>query len=222
MKRGSFTQTRFILCEGFEDAALARGLIGTPSRHLHPFDVSPVPDLADAAGNSGFENAFIGSDALTGFENISDVVIVADNDGDAQKSFGVVRAQLLKAKNKGNLQHNWAVPDQAGVRAVGQPSVSIWMWPTPGNAGCLETVLWGLIQTKYPDEAACVDSAMKCSGADTWPISKLDKAKVRCFISIVCKKNPAITLGLIWRDLPKIFPLTSAAFNPFARFLAAI
>jgi hypothetical protein len=217
MRRGAFTQPRFIICEGFEDAALARGLIGTPSRHLQAFDVSPIPDVADAAGKDGFEDAFIGCDALTDFDNVSEVVIVADNDGNAFASFAAVRAQLLKA-----IRHNWAIPDHAGQKAVGQPSVSIWMWPSPGNNGCLETVLWDLIKTKYLNEANCVDAAMKCSGADAWPISKLDKARVRCFISIACKRNPAITLGLVWRDLPKLFPLTNPSFNPFARFLAAI
>lgn len=222
MRRGRFTELRFILCEGFEDAALARGLIGTTSRHLPAFDVSPIPDLAGAAGKEGFEHAFIGSDAISGFENIVDVIVVADNDSNAPKSFNAVRTQLIKAKDEGNLKHNWAIPDYPGVRTIGQPSVSIWMWPAPGDVGCLETVLWSLIQAKYPNEAACVEAAIKCSGANAWPIGKLDKAKVRCFISIVCKRNPAITLGNIWRDLPMIFPLTSSAFNQFSKFLAAI
>src|ERR1700730_7667582 len=104
MRRGPFTESRFILCEGFEDAALARGLIRTTSRRLPAFDVSPIPDLADAAGKEGFEAAFIGSDAIRGFENIGDVIVVADNDSDALKSFNGVRAQLLKAKDEGNLK----------------------------------------------------------------------------------------------------------------------
>jgi len=141
MRRGPFTESRFILCEGFEDAALARGLIGTTSRHLPAFDVSPIPDLADAAGKEGFGDAFIGSDAVRGFENIVDVIVVADNDSDALKSFNAVRDLLIKAKNEGNLKHDWAIPHHAGVRAIGHPSVSIWMWPTPGDEGCLETVL---------------------------------------------------------------------------------
>jgi hypothetical protein len=174
------------------------------------------------AGKEGFEAAFIGSDAIRSFENIVDVIVVADNDSHPLKSFNAVRAQLLKAKDEGNLKHNWAIPDHSGVRALGQPSVSIWMWPAPGDNGCLETVLWDLIQAKYPDEAACVEAAMKCSGANAWSIGKLDKAKVRCFISVACKRNPAITLGNIWRDLPAIFPLTSSVFNQFSRFLAAI
>ena len=116
MRRGPFTETRFALCEGYEDSALIRGLIGTPSRHLNSFDVSPIPDLADAAGSGGFENAIIGSDAIRGFEKVTSVIIIADNDDDPAKSFAAVRAQLERAKNNGNLQHDWAVPNQAGIK----------------------------------------------------------------------------------------------------------
>jgi hypothetical protein len=49
--------------------------------------VSPVKDVGPVAGNSGFEKAIIGAEAVRGFENIADVVIVADNDDVPAESF---------------------------------------------------------------------------------------------------------------------------------------
>jgi Protein of unknown function (DUF3226) len=222
-KRESFTKPRFALCEGNEDAALVRGLIATKSRHISPFDVSPVNDLAEGAkGNSGFEIAAIGADGISGFEGISDIVVISDNDDDPTASFANVRAQLERAKMEGNLQYDWAIPTEPAIALSGAPSVSIWMWPEAGQPGCLETVLWRIVEQKYQQEAACVDAALACAQADQWPISKRDKARIRCFISLRHRKNPALPLSLVWRDAPAIFPLSNAAFNPIAHFLAAL
>ena len=221
MRRGEFKENRFVLCEGFEDSAITRGLIATASRHIPPYDVSPNHDLGTVPGNSGFEEAILGSAATRGFADVEDVVIVADNDDNPNAAFKNICDQITRAKQDG-LSRNWAIPKQPGVKEAGDPSVTVWMWPSAGNRGCLETVLWQLIQAKYPVEAACVSAAIKCSGANSWPISKLDKARVRCFISLVCKRNPALALGLVWRDQPQLFPLTSAVFTSFARFLASI
>lgn len=222
MKREKFNQARFALCEGNEDAALVRALAESIPRNIKPFDVSPVNDLCDKKGKDGFEDAIIGSDILTGFDGVNDVVIISDNDDNPAASFSAVRAKLKNAIDEGNVQRQWALPEAPGVRVAGSPSVSIWMWPRADQPGCLETVLWEIVLRKYPQQAACVETAVGCSGASQWSISKRDKARIRCFMSLVVKKNPAMTLSLAWRDQPQLFPVNSKEFTPIARFLSAL
>lgn len=219
-KRGEFTKSRFILTEGFEDAAFLRALIA--ARNTPEFDVSPTIDVGSKPGNSGFEDAVIACEPLTGFSAVNEIVIVADNDDDPARLFASITGQIEKARREGNLKRNWGAAIRPAEKAAGDPSVSIWMWPTADQQGCLETLLWQVIEAKYPEDAACVQDACDCSEASAWPVSKLDKARVRCFISIHCRQNPALSLGLLWRDQPALIPLSRQEFNPISRFLAAI
>ena len=185
-KRGEFTKSRFILAEGFEDAAFLRALIAY--RNTPEFDVSPTIDVGSKPGSSGFEDAVIACEPLTGFPGVNEIVIVADNDDDPAKSFDNITGQIEKARREGNLKRNWGTAAQPAAKAAGDPSVSIWMWPSANQPGCLETLLWQVIQAKYPKDATCVQDACECSEASAWPVSKLDKARVRCFISIHFRK----------------------------------
>ncbi len=221
-KREGFEQSRFILGEGAEDAQFARALIKGRNL-LSAFDVSPNVDLASVGGNSGFETAITACEPITGFTAVTEVVLLADNDDDPNASFTAVCDQITDARSTGNVSRNWGVPSAPVIKAPGDPSVSIWMWPSPGQPGCLETLLWQVILTKYPKEAKCVDSACRCAGTSAWrSVSKLDKARVRCFVALVYKRNPAIALSLLWRDCPKLVPVTDRSFKPFSDFLRAI
>jgi hypothetical protein len=219
-KRTEFTNSRFILSEGFEDAACIRALIQTG--RVPAFEVSPNGDIGGISGNSGFETAVGACEAITGFTGVTEVVILADNDDDPVSSFAQLCAQLERARRNGSLQRNWGAAVQPVTKAVGDPSLSIWMWPAPGQPGCLETILWQVLETKYPDESKRVHAACKCSGANAWPVSKLDKARVRCFMSLVCKQNPSLVLGNLWRDWPDLIPLDHPSFIPISQFLAKI
>ena len=220
MKREAFTQTRFILCEGFENSALVRALTDFPPRKLSRCDVSPNNDVGSVSGNTGFEKAIIGAEIIRGFEKSQHVVVVADNDDDPIRSFNQVNEQLKKAKDEGNIKRDWAIPTQPGVRTAGDPSVTIWMWPSIGQPGCLESLLWKIIEAEYQSTSLCVEAALQCSGAHSWPISKLDKARVRCFMSIYCRINPALALGYAWRDVPDLFPLNHKEFDEFVKVLS--
>ena len=219
-KRDEFTHPRFILAEGHEDASFARALI--QHRGLPPFDVSPNEDVGSVSGNSGFGDAIIDCEGVTGFEAVSDVVFLADNDSNPADSFQDVRGQIEKAHQENNLDRNWGQAAEPLAKAEGDPSVSIWMWPSANQPGCLETLLWKVLQSTSPMETACADAACQCSSATNWSVSKLDKARVRCFLSLVCRRNPAIALANVWRDAPELIPLGHAELDPFAHFLSAI
>jgi hypothetical protein len=222
MKRGAFTKPRFVLCEGNDDAALVRALIASAAGSIAEFDVSPVNDVTNVNGNSGFEESTIGASVLPGFEDVTRIVVVSDNDDNATSSFSKIRTQLLNAERDAASDRTWSIPTAPALQTVGDLGFSVWMWPEPGTRGCLETVLWGVVTQLYPVEAKCVENALQCSGADSWPVSKLDKARIRCFISLKNKKNPALPLSLVWRDAPSLFPLSNAAFAPFKQFLASV
>lgn len=216
--RTQFTNKQFVLCEGEEDAAFTRALIaGRDIAQL--FDVSPNIDLGQIGGNSGFEQSFLATEPLVGFPDVKNVVVVADNDDDPAASFLGVINQLEGLRSSRDIKRNWGRATQAGVKFPGDPSVSVWMWPAPGEVGCLETLLWQVIVRKHPVGAACAEAACKCSGAEQWPLSKYHKARVRCFISLVYKKNPAISLSLLWRDFKDLIPVASEEFTPFSDFL---
>ncbi len=219
-KREQFEYSRFILTEGFEDAALLRALI--TFRKMNDFDVSPTTDLGSKSGKSGFENAVMACEPQTKFSEVKDVVIVADNDGNPAASFKEVCNQIEKARLAGDLKRDWGTPIDPAVKSEGNPSVSIWMWPSPDQPGCMETVLWEVIKDKYSKEAECAETACNCTEANLWTVSKLDKARVRCFMSIAYKRNPGLALHNLWRRTENFIPLNHKAFTPISRFLANI
>jgi hypothetical protein len=95
------TQPRFILAEGFEDAAFIRALIQARS-NIPAFDVSPVNDIGEKQGNSGFEDAIIKLEPFTGFiPYVQHVVVISDNDDDPAGSFKNVCDQIEKARTFG-------------------------------------------------------------------------------------------------------------------------
>jgi hypothetical protein len=221
-KRTEYTNSQVILTEGEEDAAFVRALLES-YRDIRRFDVFPTVDVGEVGGSSGFYRSVIKSDGLTGFEAVTDVVIISDND-DPKTSFAGVCAQIERARSEGNLTRNWATATKPGVKAEGEPSVSIWMWPSSELAvgGCLETLLWRVVKGRYQKDAACVDAATRCTNSDQWPISKLDKARIRCFLSLYVRDNPAVSLSLLWRYFPHVIPVRSQVFRPFLRFIRDI
>jgi hypothetical protein len=122
----------------------------------------------------------------------------------------------------GGITRNWGVATEAEKKFAGDPSVAIWMWPSPGERGCLETLLWKVIEKRHPIEAACVEAACACSGANQWSISKYHKARVRCFLSLKHRSNPAISLSILWRDIPGLVPVTDTVFTPYSDFLRMV
>jgi hypothetical protein len=164
------------------------------------------------------------ADAKRNFIAIEEVVILADNDMDPNKSFLSICNQIESAKFTRNLSRDWAIPDKPSIKMTGDPSVSIWMFPSEARQGCLETLLWEAIRNQrgHAANVECVEAACRCSGSDQWPVSKLDKAKVRLFLSLVCRENPAVSFNNLWRDFPNLIPMNQAAFTPLANFLRAI
>jgi hypothetical protein len=219
-KPNEFTDTRIIIAEGYDDSIFTERLVRTPARKIGPFEIWANEDLGSVGGNTGFRAAIAAADIKRGFSDVTHVVILADNDDSPAQSFSDICGQIRDAERT----RNWAVPMQPGIIEAGNPSVAIWMFPSPGALGCLETLLWEAIKNQKGNAAnvKCVEDALKCSGANQWSKSKQDKARVRIYLSLVCKKNPSVSFNNLWRDFPSLIPMNQAAFTPFANFLRTI
>jgi hypothetical protein len=217
-KRTTFTSEHFVLCEGEEDAAFARAVAAGRNPKLF-FDVSPNVDVGNIGGNTGFEASFLALEPIAGFNQVKHVVILADNDENPTRSFNSIIKSLAALRASNAIHRQWGEATQAGAQFGGDRSVAVWMWPAPGEKGCLETLLWRAVKKRHPKEAECAEAACHCSGADRWPVSKFYKALVRCFLSLTCKRNPAISLSTLWRDAANLIPISDLAFKAFADFL---
>ena len=217
-KRPAFTHSCAIFTEGTEDAAFLRAL--TNARGLQ-FDIRANVNLGGTPGKTGFKTAIEASEPITGFDRVSDVVLIADNDENATQSFNEIINQIDEAQICDSLDRPWAIPNQPERRTTGDPSVSIWMWPTARRRGCLETLFWRVLRDVHPDWAQCAIDALACTGIERPNISVRDKALVRSFISIACRRS-IISVTQIWDSAPELIPLDHKEFNPVVRFLASL
>jgi hypothetical protein len=216
--RKSFSNERFILAEGPEDAQFIRELIALRGG-MPEFDISSNGDLNSAHGIAGFRNAVMACEPITGFTSVSSVILLADNDDDPLGAFRNVCGQVEQARVAKDIKRQWGEPAQTALKAVGDPSLAVWLWPAAGTAGCLETLLWKVVEAVHPNDAACVNAACACAHTNTWPIAELDKARVRCFLALKCRPTPSIRLSKLWKTCPELIPLDHPEFDSFAAFL---
>ena len=66
------------------------------------------------------------------------------------------------------------------------------------------------------------DSVSQCARIGKWPLSKLDKARVRCFIALALRQSPAVSVSRLWNHYPNLIRIRSAQFTPFLKFLETI
>jgi hypothetical protein len=90
------------------------------------------------AGHSGFEQSFLAVEPIGGFDRVKHAVIVADNDDDPSGAFRAIIGELDGLLASGDISRGWPTVTGPGLVFVGDPSVSVWMWPAPGEIGCLE------------------------------------------------------------------------------------
>lgn len=220
MKREEFSKSRFILTEGFEDCAFARAIVKYRNPRLPEMDIDPVDNVGEERGKDGFEEAIISASGKRGFTEVTSVLLLSDNDQKPQESFDKICDQIRRANTQ--ISRQWPIPDEPGIIAHGNPSVSIWMWPEPGTCGCMETLLWRVIKAKYSAKADCIERACACMEADKWPVQKIDKAKVRAFLALYNKRSPLVRFDVLWRDFSSIIPIDRKEFNNFVTFLRSI
>ena len=210
-ERFTFTEERFILCEGDDDKFFLDALIS--QRSLPKFQVRHAAECNDkkAGGRSGFLHALNGIDVISGFNRVRGILLVTDNDHPT-KAFGDIR-RILKALKCPPLANATAIGTVAGK------PLAVLMIPDHLTAGDLEVLCWPAILAKWPNVEECVPNFLRCTGADQWKKkSSVNKATLRSAIVGNNEQDPYNTLGLLFKK--GILSTAHNCFNIVAQFLA--
>lgn len=222
----TITSITHLVCEGAEERALVKQL--KVQRNLAGFDVSCIGDEKTGNGIGGLKKHLNALVPLPDFDKVTHLALLVDADDDPSGMFAKVCQHISDANNEPDVLARYAIPTAPYVRAKanGKQTVDITviLQPAPNATGCLETLLWDVIAAKHPTTASCVDQLFACAAATvgSWSQSKRDKAKVRAAISVMCKRNPAITLSWLWDEDPTLIPVSAVQFDPLAALLAAL
>jgi len=200
------TKPRVIVCEGEGDVAFFTHLIR--KRDLAPFQVLP------AGGKSGYGRVLTALSAGTGFDRVSGILVVGDNDLDPLAAFDNIQEQIRAAGGYG-------VPDRPGEprKSPGFPAVVVMMIPLEERVGCLETLLVEAVYEVSPDLKTCVEAYVACTHADAWNEVQQSKMKLHSLISALCKSHPQTALRYAWSQPEEIIPLDRPCFDQLADFL---
>lgn len=218
--RNNFTQRRAILCEGSSDEAFFRSLIA--KHNLPPFSIRHTGDgdKNDRGGIDKFEQLLLGIPTWEGFGDLTDIVVVADNDATPTENFKKVQKQI-RAAHYGVLEQKYIVPNSPFSRVAGTPGMAVAMLPTANVVGKLETLCLKAAQDAAPAVSACIEAFVACTKTTAWPSPTLDELKLRALLSARHRKNPSVGLGKVWNENPELIPLDNPCFNEIVSFLGS-
>jgi hypothetical protein len=213
----SFTKPRFILCEGIDDKAFLEALI--EDRHLPEFQVrhSAECNKTQTGGNTGFRPAVKGMEALSGFDQLRALLIVADND---------VLGQSFHDTQTAFTANGYIAPPTPGeIGNMKGKAVAIFMVPSADTVGDLESLSLPAIYQKWPRAKRCVPLFLKCTGAiactgkPKWPKrSSISKAYARAAAVGFNEDDPYMGIGYLFKH-HQLSP-QHECFNEIANFLA--
>lgn len=219
MPYGPFHLSRLILCEGRRDEAFFHALIA--ARALPAYHVVS-PEEEHGGGLSGFPRALQGIETPTGFERITEIVLAADNDDEPDANFKVVVGYVKMNPKLGSPAREVGIPTEPNVRAAGGISVTALMLPWARIPGSLDSLCLEAASHAHASQSRCVDIYAECVSANSWPVSKQAKMKLRSLFAGTHRKNPDIGFGNVWRDKPGLVPLEDDCFNQLADFLRTL
>jgi hypothetical protein len=219
--RIDLTHEWIIVCEGHADKEFFQHLID--KRGLPAFDVPFPREGLREGGRPAFSRMLSALRVARGFDRVSAVLIVSDNDDAPADSFNEVRRQIREARDYG-------VPDQPllGVRTDGMPCVVVLMLPEIGQPGCLETLCLSGLRAQSNQVSLCLDEYARCTGIDSWPsTSKKDKARLQCMSAALSPNDPNRPLryafshyrGPLVRVTDRAFDTVAEVLRNFGRYV---
>lgn len=220
--RNMFTKTKLIVCEGPSDEAFLRALIkfkGIPEVSIrHTGD-------ADSTGRGGidkFQAYLKGIPGHVGFYDLTDILIVADNDLTPRANFEKITDQLTAVGAFGEPPQTFAVPTNPLKLANGKPNIKIMMLPWTGVSGNLECLCLDAALEANPDLAQKVSAFAVETEAEQWDeVTLKGKMKLRCLLAANHRPDPFIGLGNVWAADPNLIPLNSRHFEDITKELRA-
>lgn len=212
MNLPSLQSSGFILCEGQGDQAFFRHLIR--ERPLPEFQIDFPKKEGAPAGKDAFGQYLTALRAGRGFEKLSGILVVSDNDDDPEGSFAQVRQQIRSAGK-------YAVPNKPleTAKADGVPAIVVLMLPWPEMPGNLETLCLPSAYDKWPEIRACLDAYCRCAGTDNWGPRRQSQMRMRCLLSATCASDPNTGLPYAWSRSETLIPLNHSCFDQVANFL---
>lgn len=179
---------RLLICEGYEDKHFFKYLIA--ARNLPTFRVEDTsnPPHDRQGGISKIRRAINGIrvEHPSRFRQLSDILVVADNDEDPDGNFGRVREQIEAA-----LGH---APGQPLQRTEARPRVTILMLPWTGEHGNLEALCCEAARSVDQTTGSHVDHFLALVHADQWLDTRKGKAWLRANLAARAD-DPFVTLG---------------------------
>ena len=211
-----------MLCEGPSDEAFFRALI--KQRKLPEFCIRHTAEGNEkrAGGIDQIDNFLRGVATWEGFDQLTDILIVADNDLTPSENFKKVCDAIDSAKPERLPPVNYGVPGKPLERAAGTVRVSVLMVPWEGRPGNLESLCLGPAQSASKDVSDCTDAFANCAGVSGWDSETLRaEMKLRSILAVRHQKNPFIGFGKVWTKGgdPKLIPLDDHAFDAIADVL---
>jgi len=204
---------KVILCEGSGDAAFLKHLIEV--RQLPKFYLTyPTHNAPDKpGGRGGFTERLKALRLIRGFEKVTDVLVISDNDDSPKKNFQEV-VKLIEAAP------GYSAPKAPRVSAEGNPRVTIFMLPADDTPGQLETLCLESCLSRWQELAGCLNAFITCSGhLAGWDQGKQEKMKMRTMIASICSSDPNTSLTHAWSKTEDIIPLVHDCFNDLSSFL---
>lgn len=215
---------KLLLCEGKEEKAIAMQMVDEVL--VQTVDVLALGDADPAGGIGALKRNLEGLPALTGFHNVTAIGLFLDNDSDPAAAFARVQTVLddINGDASSDLYGRVSVPALPyGTATTGPINITTFFSPGPGRNGCLETLLLEVFDDLYGAKTACVNDLIKCAGilgeSPTWADQKVDKAKVRASLAIIYRRNPAVTLAMLWKNDPALLPVNHALLQPVRDFI---
>jgi len=217
----NYTKSNLILCEGTHDRAFFRAI-----RHDlgldHLFQTTdPSAVLGARGGNSQWLKVLTALIGTSGFERLTGLIIVGDNDNNPAQSMRNIRDALKAAPIfPGPPRRKLVVPQALMRKTGGIPVVAIIPIPKVRQKGSLETLCIQAAQVS-PALALCADDFLACSKINSWGTSKQSKVKMRALIAASHRTNPEMTLSRLWVYRPDLVPINHVVFQHIANFLRA-
>jgi hypothetical protein len=204
------------LCEGAGDAAFLSHLI--KARDLPDFHVTyPAHrNFDEPGGRTGFTARLKALHLVRGFKNVTDLIVISDNDRIPAASFKEVCRLILEAGG-------YSVPKSPRNIAGNNPRVMVFMLPGEDLPGQLETLCLNSCLDRWPDKVACLDAFISCNPhISTWDMGKQEKMKMRTLIASICSTDPNTSLTHAWSRSEEIIPLEHQCFDGLANFLKSV
>lgn len=205
---------KVILCEGFGDASFLKHLV--EARNLPRFWITyPTQDDPNQpGGRDGFRDRLKALRLVRGFANVTDILVISDNDDSPAKSFQKV-IELVESAG-------YTAPTTLRTAAGFNPRITVFMLPTDNVRGQLETLCLQSCCDRWPGITNCLDAFIACNPhLAGWEQGKRERMKMRTMISSICSSDPYTSLPHAWSRTDDIIPLGHNCFDDLADFLRA-